>query len=729
MSITLLTNSDSNSSTGEGMIFIDDDGPPPPRKDYVSSFAPASHMVVDGFTGIFSDLKRKISKNPKTSIILFLIFIALIIVIIVLSSKGSKNNNDQKEVVDCVGSWEEVPNEQFGTCSSACGGGSIRKRYRVSQKAENGGRECPERDGVAKFFDCNTQPCESEEPVDCVGVWEEVPDDALFGTCSEECGGGYIIKKYRVLQEAKNGGASCWPNSDGETSLFTCNNQPCPEPVDCVGAWEQVADATCSETCGGGTIEEEYNISTEAENGGQSCPNSQGDRRNTKECNTQPCPVPVDCVGAWEEVADATCSESCGGGTIEEEYNISTQAQNGGQACQIADGTRRNTKTCNTQPCPVEVDCVGAWEEVADATCSETCGGGTIEEEYKISTQAQNGGQACPNNQGDTRNIKECNTQPCPVAVDCVGAWEEVADATCSVECGGGTIEEEYKISTQAQNGGQVCPNEDGDTRNTKECNTQECISSEWGPVYVPTTIEPGSACLEPDGDPNYEYQLEVFDSYTRIIKRNKSRTEPYVAKVYVSNTDNCPDDWIYNDKHCLTGQENNYQFAYSYGGHALKPTFDPQLCTSENIDDCLYVCYKSDGTPVRIGEHVSEMRNANGESLMDRLIEDIWCDKIKHEDFEDDILKHMTAGTNGLGEIRYVPGTQFPYRRQERVRPGDILFNRLDEWRGRSLSNKTNTHYNYALQIMHMLLVMRRDGAPKPARVKLDFRMTVEST
>jgi hypothetical protein len=372
---------------------------------------------------------------------------------------------------------------------------------------------------------------------------------------------------------------------------------------------------------------------------------------------------------------------------------------------------------------------VGAWEEVADATCSETCGGGTIEEEYKISTQAQNGGQACPNNQGDTRNIKECNTQPCPVAVDCVGAWEEVADATCSVECGGGTIEEEYKISTQAQNGGQVCPNEDGDTRNTKECNTQECISSEWGPVYVPTTIEPGSACLEPDGDPNYEYRLEVYDSHTQITKHRKSRTEPYVAKVYVSNTDNCPDDWIYNDKHCLTDQENNYQFAYSYGGHALKPTFDPQLCTSENIDDCLYVCYKSDGTPVRIGEHVSEMRNANGESLMDRLIEDIWCDKIKHEDFEDDILKHMTAGTNGIGEIRYVPGTPFPYRRQERVRPGDILFNRLDEWRGRSLSNKTNTHYNYALQIMHMLLVMRRDGAPKPARVKLEFRMTVRST
>ena len=127
-------------------------------------------------------------------------------------------------------------------------------------------------------------------------------------------------------------------------------------------------------------------------------------------------------------------------------------------------------------------------------------------------------------------------------------------------------------------------------------------------------------------------------------------------------------------------------------------------------------------------GEFVSEMRTANGESLMDRLIEDIWCDKIKHEDFEDDILKHMTAGTNGLGEIRYVPGTPFPYRRQERVRPGDILFNRLDEWEGRN-SSKEDVNYNYALQIMHALLVLRRDGAPKQARVKLEFRMTVEST
>ena len=247
--------------------------------------------------------------------------------------------------------------------------------------------------------------------------------------------------------------------------------------------------------------------------------------------------------------------------------------------------------------------------------------------------------------------------------------------------------------------------------------------------MYIPTTIESGSACLEPDGDPNYEYHLEVYDQETKIKKYRQSSTEPYVAKVYVSSGESCPTDWIYNDKHCLTGQENNYQFAYSFGGHALKPTFDPQLCTSENIADCLYVCYKSNGTPVKKGEFVSEMRTANGESLMDRLIEDIWCDKIKHEDFEDDIIKHMTAGSNGLSAPRYVSGTPYPYNSQQKVRPGDLLFNRLDEWKGPGVTSKTDQHYNYALQIMHMLLVMRRDGAPKPARVKLDFRMTVRST
>ena len=140
-------------------------------------------------------------------------------------------------------------------------------------------------------------------------------------------------------------------------------------------------------------------------------------------------------------------------------------------------------------------------------------------------------------------------------------------------------------------------------------------------------------------------------------------------------------------------------------------------------------MCYKSNGTPVKKGEFVSEMRTANGESLMDRLIEDIWCDKIKHEDFEDDIIKHMTAGSNGLSAPRYVSGTPYPYNSQQKVRPGDLLFNRLDEWKGPGVTSKTDQHYNYALQIMHMLLVMRRDGAPKPARVKLEFRMTVEST
>jgi hypothetical protein len=111
----------------------------------------------------------------------------------------------------------------------------------------------------------------------------------------------------------------------------------------------------------------------------------------------------------------------------------------------------------------------------------------------------------------------------------------------------------------------------------------------------------------------------------------------------------------------------------------------------------------------------------------MDRLVDDIWCDKIKHEDFED-VIKHMTAGTNGLDDPRYVPGTQFPYNKQQKVRPGDILFNRLDEWEGRN-SSKEDVNYNYALQIMHALLVLRRDGAPKPAHVRLDFRMTITST
>jgi hypothetical protein len=55
----------------------------------------------------------------------------------------------------------------------------------------------------------------------------------------------------------------------------------------------------------------------------------------------------------------------------------------------------------------------------------------------------------------------------------------------------------------------------------------------------------------------------------------------------------------------------------------------------------------------------------------------------------------------------------------------GDIPLNRLDDFYRRG---NTKKYYNAPLQMLHMLLVMKRDGVPKPKRVYCNFKYTVYS-
>ena len=215
---------------------------------------------------------------------------------------------------------------------------------------------------------------------------------------------------------------------------------------------------TCTKSCGGGTESQTYSVTTAAANGGTACPATHG-QVETRTCNTQACPV--NCVGSWSGFG--ACSKSCGTGTQSQTYIVTTAAANGGSACPATHG-QVNTQTCNTQAC---VNCVGSWSGFG--ACSKSCGGGTQSQTYSVTTAAGPGGSACPHANGQV-NTQTCNTQGCPV--NCVGSWSGFG--ACSKSCGGGTRSQTYTVTTAAANGGSACPHTNGQV-DTQQCNTQGC--------------------------------------------------------------------------------------------------------------------------------------------------------------------------------------------------------------------------------------------------------------
>lgn len=218
-----------------------------------------------------------------------------------------------------------------------------------------------------------------------------------------------------------------------------------PAGVDCEGEWGNWSE--CSKPCDGGTKSRTYTVTTPASGDGQACPRNDGEVEEVA-CNEQGCPV--DCVGEW--TAWSECSENCGTGSRKRTYNIIRPAANGGQACEVdnqrmEDGYEQS-EPCNNDPCPVA--CVGQWGEWSG--CNKTCGGGTQERFYTHLTPAAHGGAACPASNGQ-REEQACNTHPCPV--NCQGAWTAWEECPRSAQ---GYRKRTYRVSTQANYGGSACP-------------------------------------------------------------------------------------------------------------------------------------------------------------------------------------------------------------------------------------------------------------------------------
>jgi hypothetical protein len=129
---------------------------------------------------------------------------------------------------------------------------------------------------------------------------------------------------------------------------------PAPPPEDCiVSAWSAWGD--CSKPCGGGTRTRSRSILKREAFGGQPCPATE----ETKACNTQACPGPIDCqVSEWGEWGP--CSKACGGGTQQRSRVPIVLPQYGGRDCREL-FEMQQWRSCNPIPCDMTEACYASY--------------------------------------------------------------------------------------------------------------------------------------------------------------------------------------------------------------------------------------------------------------------------------------------------------------------------------------------------------------------------------
>jgi hypothetical protein len=384
-----------------------------------------------------------------------------------------------KNCVGDYGSWTE--------CSAVCAGGTRTRVFEITQHAEEDGEPCDHEHGEMLTEDCNSHACTS----DCVGSW------GTYSECSTSCGGGQQTRTFHVSNAASGGGAACQVAHNTEHSRSCNANVPCP--VHCVGSWSDFP--ACSVACqswanengawvlsASGTHQQTFRITTAASHGGDACRAdgvsvADGQLGPAHVCGDSPCdPQPADCKGSWGELT--ACSDPCGGGSQTRTYTVTAQAIAGVKVCPVADGLVDDPRACNAHACPQ--DCQGHWSDYG--SCSSSCGGGTKSRQYVVTRNAAGGGAQCPNTAGQGDSTP-CNSQACPQAENCEGAWSDYGScsvSTCEDGDAGSTVygtrRAVYTISQAAASGGTDCPSHNGAVQTT-ECSLA-CPApwNPWGP-------------------------------------------------------------------------------------------------------------------------------------------------------------------------------------------------------------------------------------------------------
>ncbi len=300
---------------------------------------------------------------------------------------------------------------------------------------------------------CDT-PCEGATWIEGACIRDGV---VLDGSETDKCGRG--MRTYTLDENAPDYVASTGRGTCTKTYSSACDVE-CPQNA--VAPPACVYSSTWQKSANGCVVSKEDRASPVGydQNGWQEsfklaleAENCTGEKRLSEWETCKGPPAPIDCVGTWgPNDGWGPCIGSCGTQPSQSRtYTVTTIAQNGGGACPYEDG-KVETKSCGTVvTCPV--DCAGRW---IDTACPTACGtpASTVVKTWYTTTYPQGTGKACPA-PDDPEAQKSCPaTAPCPS--DCEGYYD---DPACPTACGtaASTLTKQWNTTTPAVGTG-TCP-------------------------------------------------------------------------------------------------------------------------------------------------------------------------------------------------------------------------------------------------------------------------------
>ena len=279
----------------------------------------------------------------------------------------------------------------------------------------------------------------------------------LAPNCPSHCGylGGSVEETVSCSTGDEN---DCDPSTKPTPVTTVCGAKVCPTYT---GTWQRTSPPSCPTYCGysGGT---RY--------GSVTCSNNDCDPATRPSSRSRSCSATRDCTGPYSfgscpshhgysggtingtcinydsctPPSTKPCSPVCKGGSSwngsscvcgkNEEWN--------GSSCVCKDNYKRESVSGVCIETNVAVDCEvstwGSWTDTSSwGSCSKSCGGGvktkTQERTRSITTQPENGGEACPALKENRTQKQSCNTQACLSLYKCNGYGSWIKKGTCSV--------------------------------------------------------------------------------------------------------------------------------------------------------------------------------------------------------------------------------------------------------------------------------------------------------